>query len=374
VWKRLIDVIEDNPTLEKRVTGRMDAINREYVSFGSGADRQTIKLKARGSAGSRGFSADCLLLDEGQILGKRSWGSIVPTMSAMPNPQLWLFGTPPTDTDDPFAFARVRDSAMAGKVRHCWVEWSAAAGDDIDAPETWAKANPAYGVRISYEACADDRAVMDDEQFRLERLGMWRSDEAAHVVIPPELWRSLAAGDAAPAQDVPPSALAVDMSHDRVVAISGCWLDPDTDVAHVELLAVDQVMDTAGAVEWLVARAGRRIPVVVDEYSPAAEMVPLLRARRVKVVVSRSPDMAKACSGFYGDVVGGRLTHGDQVQLNDALAGARKRKIGEAGGWGWDRRDPSVNIAPLVSVTLARFGAVISKPKVRNGRKVVVLS
>jgi hypothetical protein len=116
--------------------------------------------------------------------------------------------------------------------------------------------------------------------------------------------------------------------------------------------------------------------VVVDEYSPAAEMIPLLRARRVKVVVSRSPDMAKACSGFYGDAVAApaRLSHADQAQLNDALAGARKRKIGDAGGWGWDRRDPSVNIAPLVSVTLARFGAVLTRPKVRNGRKVVVLS
>jgi hypothetical protein len=56
------------------------------------------------------------------------------------------------------------------------------------------------------------------------------------------------------------------------------------------------------------------------------------------------------------------------------LAGARKRKIGDAGGWGWDRRDPSVNIAPLVSVTLARFGAVVNRPKVRDSGKLVVLS
>src|SRR5690242_1505700 len=123
IWKRLIAVIEDNPTLEARVTGRMDAINREFISFGNGSERQTIKLKARRASGARGFSADCLLLDEAQILGKQSWGSIVPTMSAMPNPQMWLFGTPPTSTDDPFAFSRVRDSAMTKKARHCWLEW-----------------------------------------------------------------------------------------------------------------------------------------------------------------------------------------------------------------------------------------------------------
>src|SRR5690349_24115332 len=76
VWKRLIDVVEDKPTLEARVSGRMDAINREFLSFGKGKDRQTIKLKARRQSGARGFSCDCLLLDEAQILGKRQWGSI----------------------------------------------------------------------------------------------------------------------------------------------------------------------------------------------------------------------------------------------------------------------------------------------------------
>jgi phage terminase large subunit-like protein len=173
IWRRMIDVIEDNPTLEARVTARMNAINRESLTFGVGMDKQIIKLKARSQTGSRGFSADCLLLDEAQILGKRAWGALVPTMSAMPNPQLWLFGTPPTEDDDPFAFSRVRESAKAGKARHCWLEWSADPRDDYDSPETWAKANPSYGVRLSYEACADDRSAMDDDQFAMERLGMW---------------------------------------------------------------------------------------------------------------------------------------------------------------------------------------------------------
>jgi hypothetical protein len=73
-------------------------------------------------------------------------------------------------------------------------------------------------------------------------------------------------------------------------------------------------------------------------------------------------------------VVAGRLTHAGQGQLDDALAGAKSRKIGDAGGWGWDRRDPTVNIAPLVAATLARFGAVVTKPRVPNSGKVVVLT
>lgn len=350
VWRRLVDVVEDNPTLEARVTGRMNAVNRESLTFGEGQNKQIIKLKARSATGSRGFSADCLLLDEAQILGKSAWGSIVPTMSARPNPQLWLFGTPPTTTDDPFAFSRVRDSAIAKKARHCWLEWAADAKDDIDDPETWAKANPSFGVRISQEACADDRAAMDDDQFRMERLGMWAPAESSLRVISTEAWssRAVKAGEV-PTGDV--DAYGLDMSHDRVVSIGVCVGE------HVEVAALDKVSDTLGAVEWLIDRAGKKTPVVVDGQSPAASMVPALRNAGVQVVVTSAADMAKACGAFYDAVLEDRLTHFDQAPLNTALAGARKRPIGTAGGWGWDRKDYSINLAPLVSVTLARFGA-----------------
>jgi hypothetical protein len=84
----------------------------------------------------------------------------------------------------------------------------------------------------------------------------------------------------------------------------------------------------------------------------------------VRVVVTSAADMAKACGAFYDAVLEGRLTHFDQAPLNAAVAGARKRPIGAAGGWGWDRKDYSINLAPLVSVTLAKFGAGAAvKPK-----------
>lgn len=354
VWKRLIDVVEANPRLEARVTGRMDAINREFLSFGKGEDRQTIKLKARRRSGVRGFSADCLLLDEAQILGKGAWGSIVPTMSARPNPQIWLFGTPPTDEDDPFAFSRVRESAKAKKARHTWLEWAAAPDDDFDDPVVWASANPAFGVRISEEACADDRAAMDDQQFSEERLGIWRLDDFASVFTAAE-WKAL--GAEGPADGVKPKALAVDMSHDRQISVAACW---HTDGGGLFAEEVWAGPDSAAAVEWLRARAGCRMPIVVDAASPAASLVPGLKAERAKVVTTQAADMAKACGLVFDMVKAGTLRHGDgagQDALAAAAVGARKRAIRDAGGFGWDRRDETVNIAPLVAFTLAALGA-----------------
>ena len=49
-----------------------------------------------------------------------------------------------------------------------------------------------------------------------------------------------------------------------------------------------------------------------------------------------------------------RLTHAGQEQLDAAVAGARKRDIGRAGMWGWDRVQPDVDISGLVASTVAR--------------------
>jgi hypothetical protein len=146
------------------------------------------------------------------------------------------------------------------------------------------------------------------------------------------------------------------MSHDRVVSIGVCVGE------HVEVAALDQVSDTLGAVEWLVERAGKKIPVVVDGQSPAASMVSALRNAGVRVVVTTAADIAKACGAFYDAVMEERLPHFNQAPLNAAMSGARKRPIGTAGGWGWDRKDYATNLAPLVSVTLARFGATTAPP------------
>lgn len=358
IWKRLIDVVEDNPSLEARVTGRMDAINREFLSFGQGAEKQTIKLKARQRSGARGFSADCLLLDEAQILDKQSWGSIVPTMSARPNPQLWLFGTPPTESDDPFAFSRVRDSAMAKKARHCWVEWSAGPDDDIDDPETWAKANPSYGVRISYEACADDRSAMDDEQFARERLGMW-SIAGSSAVIPYGMWdeqsdhNSLAVDRWALGVEVAPDAARA------TVCLAGLR---DDGRWHVEL---DEARE---GIAWVVPYVKALLDanpqirgVGVDAGSPSKVLLDEFESEGVHVITPKVQDLGSACTTVLAGVVSGEIFHIDQGQLNAAVKVAGKRSLGDTGMWVWSRKSATSDITPVQAMTLALWVAKLDE-------------
>lgn len=363
-FQKFLDIRDASPALDERIDKVMNALNREFIKFKNGA---TVQFKARTVSGSRGFSCDCLLLDEAQILGMPAWVSINSTMSARPNPQVWLLGTPPTPEDNGEVFTSIRSAAVEGRSKTlAYLEWSADAKDDPALEETRAKANPAWHELINHEIVQGEFETYPPARFSLDRLGIWHSESHA-AVIPSDEWKALGA-EAPPGLSVPPSALAVDISHDNVIAIAAAWKQDES--CHVELVAVDVQQDTLGAVEWLVERAGRRIPVVIDSYSPANRMVAALKAAHIRVIVTSSgSDMARACGMFYDDAIAGRLSHAAQPHLDVALSGARRRPIGNAGGWGWDRKEPTSNIAPLVAATLARYGAAIDT-KTRTGRVV----
>jgi len=142
-------------------------------------------------------------------------------------------------------------------------------------------------------------------------------------------------------------------------------------MAHVE--QVWSGTDTVQAVEWLTAKAGRRIPIVIDAASPAASLVPELRNRKCQVVVTTGPMMAQACGVLENRLMSQTLTHGSQQPVTDAIMGARRRAIRDAGGWGLDRSDPTQAIYPIVAATLALYGATSHKrSKTKPGRVVVL--
>lgn len=333
----------------------------EEIRFHNGS---RILFGARERGFGRGIpGVDVLIFDEAQILSDKALSNMLATMNTSNFGLALYIGTPPKPEDMSESFERMRREALAGTLLDgAWIEFGADKGASPEDRAQWRKANPSHPKRTPVQSILRLKRKLTEADFLREGLGIWDELEEVQRVIPSDIWRALDAGSEAPSSDVPPNALAVDMSHDGVIAVAGCWLTPAS--AHVEVLMVDPASDTHSAVEWLVQRAGRKIRVLIDSESPAASMIATLRARKVRVIVTNATDMAKACGGIYNDAIKGRLTHADQPALNDALAGAKKRLIGNAGGWGWDRRDPSVNIAPLVAGTLARFGAVITfKPK-----------
>jgi hypothetical protein len=169
-------------------------------------------------------------------------------------------------------------------------------------------------------------------------------------------------------------ALAVDVNPERTRAsVAGAGIRPDG-TWHVE------VGTNREGVGWLVPFLIERCQrndvraVVIDRGSPAASIIDELKQAKIKVTAIGAYEMASAAGSFFDAVMQRRLRHIDEPILNTALAAGRRRKIGDA--WGWNRSTPTADITPLVSCTLALWGAQsstvkrpVAKPK---SRKVVI--
>jgi hypothetical protein len=367
----------------KKIAGHIRKIvlgsGEEAVLFRNGS---RILFGAREGGFGLGFDeVDVLIFDEAQRLKDSTLDDMIPAtnQSRQPTSALLLFmGTPPRPTDSGEVFTRMRADALGGDDDTAWIEFGAdpdyeptPAPADLSAKD-WqqiAKANPSYPDDTPREAILRMRKKLGHDSFRREGMGIWDEITATLAVVPASVWADHITEEL-PAQDAPPAAIGLDRWHDGTTAIAGAWKQGDS--THVELLAVDAVMETTGVVDYLVERAGRKIPVLIAADSPAASLAADLIARKVKVKLLSGPDFARSCQAFVDDAIDGPMTHGAQPQLDGALAGATKLAHGKAGAWVWDRRQPDNDISPLVAATLARFGA--SGVRRANRKRIVVLS
>ena len=322
---------------------------QEAIEFVNGS---RILFGARERGFGRGFpNVGILFFDEAQILSEGAMDDMVPSTNTHPNPLIILAGTPPKPTDDGEVFTVLRQEALDGESNDVlFVEVSADADADPLDRAQWLKMNPSFPARTSERAIMRMHKVLSEESFRREAMGIWDPFSRHLPVIKMSDWTPL---EGIAVNGVRPDALGVDMNHAREISIAACWIDEDT--AHVEEVFADP--SAIKAVQFLAKRGSRRMPIVIDRASPAVSLVSELEAARLRVIQTSANDYVRAC-GLVVDRVDARtLTHGGQQSVDDALAGARKRPIRDAGGWGWDRRDEQVNLAPLVAVTLALFGA-----------------
>lgn len=355
---RMKEVLDGCDWLRPEIRAIREANGEQGVILNSG---QRLKFMARTRTGGRGFSSRRIVLDEAQELQDLMMAAALPTMSAQPDPQVWFFGTPP---DDPAAWCyNLKADGEAGTDDLAWFDWGAALDLDkaedrlrVRDPELWYACNPALGVRIS------ERFVQGElkpsglgDMFAHERLGVWRPRAlGGSAVLPEHLWLALAD----PASQVTnPVAFALDVTPDRAsgaIAVAG---RRDDGLLHQE------VVDHRPGTGWMVDRMADLVErwqpcaVALDAAGPAGALLTDLQDRGIEIQVVNAREAAQACGGWYDDVIEGRVRHLDQPSLNAALAGAKQRPLGDA--WGWHRRNSTVDISPLVAVTLARHAFAV---------------
>lgn len=369
-YKRIENLIRGCPDLHKRVKIYRKTVGDEAIELHSG---QELRFIARSGGSGRGFTADCIVLDEDMILGDDAMGALAPTLAAVANPQTWYLGSAGIGHQS-VQLGRLRrraTGAMESGVPDptlAYFEWSinghrdecgqgCTEHDDVADPASVLKSNPAIGYRLTLEKCANERLTLGDTLFGRERLGEgdYPSDTAdTWQVIGEEVWRALAAAESAPEGHV---VFAIDMTPERshaAIAVAGRWRGG----VHVE------VVDHRPGTGWIKQRAkelhkkwGPRC-WVIDPGGPAASLIPDLEDEEdglgVEVVKPKARDVASACGQFYDAVTEQTLSHLDQAPMATALAGAQKRPLGDA--WAWARRGVNVDISPLVASTLAKWG------------------
>lgn len=323
------------------------AAGNESIRFRNGS---RIVFAARERGAIRGFTkVRRLILDEAQILTEHALSDLAPTMNQAENPQIILMGTPPKPSDPGEVFSRLRREALEGESEGLlFVEFSADRGADPDDRDQWAKANPSYPKRTNAKAILRLRKLLSLDDFLREALGIWGSDGGEWVM---PSWPDCRVDIAAtPPGAVAAIAIAVDV--DRVWismgAASGDGI-PHLGPRWKRRLDVDRAFIVAEAARIQVETS---CAVVIDRKGPAGPLEDDLTEAGVNVTAAGLDDYVTACADLFDAVSAKEVSHGGYPELDQAVAAATKRKVGDR--WAWARR--SGDISMLEAVTLAHWG------------------
>jgi hypothetical protein len=366
---RMQALIRDHDDFRRRVRRMREGRGSEEIELIGGA---RLKFMTRKGGAGRGFTGDKVVLDEAMYLDRTMMAASLPTLATRLNPQVVYTGS-----------AGMRHSTQLGYVRNrgyarddpalMYAEWSAQeavwdergerigwriAGDRA-APQTWARVNPGFGIRISEAYIRKEMRTLggpDSAEFGTERLGIgdWPEDEEAWEVIDKESW--VDARD--PDSQIPPGkALALGLYYNPqrdLGTIGVCGWRADGRL-HIE--TAHRHRGWAWMTPKVVEMIGEHRPcaVVVLRTSAAAAVIEDLVNAKVAVQSPSEIEYAQTCERLrVGVKEKDSVRHLDQASLNASVGGAQKR-AGSEGGWRFSP-DVAADVGPVASVTEAMWG------------------
>lgn len=309
-----------------------------------------IFFTTRSNMKSRGQSYDVIIYDEAQELTKGQQKSSLPTISAGPrkDSQAIYIGTPEDENSHGDVFPAMRRRVRNGTSSAAWAEWSlecktSALGSAVTDRNVWWRMNPGWDFIINHSAVEGEFDGMEPREFAGDRLGWWMPDEAdddAPTFIPRSMWTDTAIPTLKGFEDER-RAFGLKFSRfDGSWALAGCVVGADGSAAF-ELVEVGDAGSNLHALgEQLAARKSTAACVLMDGM-PGTSIVTDAMGRVPKgyVVPANTATVANACGKLYDELDDGTVSHvscDGQKALDSASASVEKRKIGTAGGWGFD--------------------------------------
>lgn len=345
---RIKSLVGNTDDLRKKVKKIRTSHGDEGIELLTGA---RLRFVARSRGSGRGFSGDCVILDEAYNLGPEAMGALLPTLSAKPNPQIWYTSSAPMAASQQLHAVR-RRAIAGGSERLAFMEWSIDPDvDQPDDPRSWAKANPSLGIRISEEFVRAEIDALPPTEFARERLGVpdFESEGEAPLFTLAD-WNRLADPSSEYGKRVVFSVAVAPDAAAASIALVG--VRPDG-MPHVELV------DCRPGVEWVAARR-RELDAMVrakcwvrDPSGPAVELSGKFRDLKGREATEAGTRLVTAVGeGKFRWVCDDRLVD----RMVGAVVGARRRDVGD-GVWRWSRTGSEVDISPLEAMSLALWAA-----------------
>jgi hypothetical protein len=321
---------------------------RETIEFTNGA---RFKMMARTNSSLRGFSPDCLLLDEAFSITNEVIAAVIPAVSARPNPQVYYFSTAGSWQSEVLLALRKRGHSRVASGLGYW-EWHARHGDDIRDEKVWKGANPSYGVLQTRETIERELEAMTVRSFMRERLGIW-SESFVESAMTEEDVEAVAVAVPTPPRDNRPMGWGVDVAPDRSSASIAAAFHGDDGVPVV------LIVETRPGAGWLPHRLGELAATYANDgfaFDAKGGLVDLMdRAARdfdVPTVPLKYNDYPAACAGFT-QAVADRSVH--IARMPELIADASKATARMLpNGWIWDRKVSTPPVR-LIAATCALY-------------------
>jgi len=279
--------------------------------------------------------------------------ALKPAMITRTQPQLWVVSTAGTNESIYLShkvdIGRQQCDNTDGSI--AYFEWSADPDADPADPDTWLSCMPALGHTISLDAIAADHQSMKPADFRRAYLNLRYEGATFEPVISSEAWHACLNRASEADSDM---VFAVDCTPDRSSASIAVCSTNRAGKHHIEV--VDNRRGTGWVVDRMVELVERWKPkaIVIDTAGAAGSFLPQLTEKQIEVETFGARQVISACGAFFDAVMNEQLSHRGQESLDAAVAGAKKRPLGDA--WAWHRKDITIDISPLVACTLALWG------------------
>jgi hypothetical protein len=351
-FRRVRDLVESSDMLRKQVRIIRTAAGAEAIELHSGA---RLRFVTRTGGSGRGFSADLVVIDEAYNLTAEQMAAVLPTLSARPNPQVWYTSSAGMAASEQLARIRAR-GIRGGDPSLAYFEWSASDDSYLDDRVAWAQANPTLGYLIPESFVVTERAALPDEQFGRERLGLWAGSPLKPRPVSNESWELTA-------HDVRPSG-------DPVFFIT---IAKDMSSATINVAAMhdgvphDEIAEHASGVAWLTERVQQlhaRYPSAkfgAFQAGPVKSWLPTFAEFGISIDMVSSTEAPAACAHLQRLADDLAFTHSPDRVLAESLRHAKRREL-DGGGWTWDWRRSTGDVAPIAGVTGALWLLETSPP------------